>query len=52
MIVNELAGGVSFGWQVFNRGYGIDRAPEPVKARLLWRREPARFRLLWAEVDA
>jgi SAM-dependent methyltransferase len=52
VVLNELAGRLSLRWQVFNPWYGINWALRPVKSRLLRRREPAKFCLLWSKVDA
>ena len=52
VVLDELADKLRLRWHVLNPWYGINWALRPLKARLLRRREPARFYLLWAEVDA
>ena len=49
-ILEELAGKLGLRWTVFKPWYGMNWALRPVKARLLHRREPARFYLLRAKV--
>ena len=51
-VLDALAEKLRLRWQVLNPWYGINWALRPLKARLLRRREPARFYLLWGEVDA
>ena len=51
-ILNELAEKLSLQWNVLKPWYGIGWALRPVKARLLRRREPSRFYLLWAKVQS
>jgi ubiquinone/menaquinone biosynthesis C-methylase UbiE len=52
VILNELAEKLRLCWRVLKPWYGINWALRPVKARLLRRRQPAKFYLLWAKVDA
>lgn len=49
--IAELAGKLGLRWTIFKPWYGINWALRPVKARLLRRREPAKFYVLWAKVD-
>jgi hypothetical protein len=49
-ILNELAEKLRLDWSVLKPWYGINWALRPAKARLLRRREPAKFYLLWAKV--
>lgn len=45
--LNELAGRLGIQWRVCKPWYGLKWALRPVKARLLRRREPSKFYLLW-----
>jgi len=49
-VLDELARQLSLHWTVLKPWYGIGWALRPFKARLLRRREPAKFYLLWAKV--
>jgi SAM-dependent methyltransferase len=49
-VLNELAERLGVRWRVLRPWYGIKWALRPAKARLLRRREPAKFYLLWAKV--
>jgi hypothetical protein len=48
----EVSAGVGLRWKVRKPWYGWKWAMRPVKARLLRRREPSKFHIFWAEVDA
>jgi SAM-dependent methyltransferase len=50
-VLRGLSEEFSLQWRVLKPWYGLGWALRPLKARLLRRREPAKFYLLWAEVD-
>jgi SAM-dependent methyltransferase len=50
-VLKELAEKLGLRWSVLKPWYGVNWALRPAKARLLRRREPAKFYLLWAKVD-
>jgi SAM-dependent methyltransferase len=50
-VLSELRDRFGLHWHVLKPWYGISWALRPAKARLLGRREPARFYLLWAKVE-
>jgi SAM-dependent methyltransferase len=50
-VLSELAEKPGLRWTIVKPWYGVNWALRPVKARLLQRREPARFYLLWTKVD-
>jgi len=45
--IAELADEFGIEWKTFEPWYGLGWALRPLKARLLRRREPAKFRILW-----
>lgn len=49
-VLSELREKLDLRWRVLKPWYGANWALRPAKARLLGRREPARFYLLWAKV--
>jgi ubiquinone/menaquinone biosynthesis C-methylase UbiE len=49
-ILDELAGQLEIQWSVGRPWYGVNWALRPAKARLLNRREPSKFYLLWFRV--
>jgi hypothetical protein len=49
-VLNELADKLGLRWSVLKPWYGINWALRPAKARVLRRREPAKFYLLWGKV--
>jgi SAM-dependent methyltransferase len=49
--LHELAEKLELRWRVSKPWYGINWALRPAKARLLRRREPSKFYLLWAKVN-
>jgi SAM-dependent methyltransferase len=49
--LHELEKKMGLQWSVLKPWYGVNWALRPAKARLLRRREPAKFHLLWAKVD-
>lgn len=51
-ILEDLARTFSLQWTTLKPWYGIGWALRPVKARLLRRREPAKFWLLWAKAQS
>jgi SAM-dependent methyltransferase len=51
-ILHDLTGKLGLHWNVLKPWYGMAWALRPVKARLLRRREPSKFLLLWAKVEA
>jgi len=46
-VLGELARKSGLRWKVLKPWYGVSWAMRPVKARLLWRRPPARFYIVW-----
>ena len=50
-ILSDLAQGRSLKWQMEKPWYGLAWALRPLKARILRKREPSKFYLLWARVD-
>jgi hypothetical protein len=49
-ILDELAGQLEIQWRIGKPWYGVNWALRPAKARLLRRREPSKFYLLWFKV--
>ncbi len=49
-ILDDLAAKLRLEWQVLRPWYGLNWALRPLKARLLRRREPSKFFLIWATV--
>jgi SAM-dependent methyltransferase len=49
--LNELAERLAIQWNVGKPWYGLQWALRPVKARLLRRREPSKFYLLWFKAE-
>jgi ubiquinone/menaquinone biosynthesis C-methylase UbiE len=50
-ILSDLARGRSLQWQMEKPWYGLAWALRPLKARILCKREPSKFYLLWARVE-
>jgi len=50
-ILSDLARGRSWKWQMEKPWYGLAWALRPLKARILRKREPSKFYLLWARVE-
>jgi hypothetical protein len=48
--LRELAQRFGLSWVVEEPWYGLDWALRPLKARMLGRREPSKFFIVWAEV--
>lgn len=48
--LSQMAQTFSLSWNIVTPWYGLSWALRPWKARLLGRREPSRFQLIWAEV--
>jgi SAM-dependent methyltransferase len=49
-VLNQLAAKLGLRWSILKPWYGINWAVRPAKARLLRRREPSKFYLLWTKV--
>jgi ubiquinone/menaquinone biosynthesis C-methylase UbiE len=50
-ILSDLSKQLSLTWQIVKPWYGLTWALRPLKARVLRKREPAKFYLLWARVE-
>jgi ubiquinone/menaquinone biosynthesis C-methylase UbiE len=50
-ILSELARRLSLKWNLAKPWYGFAWALRPVKARILGRREPSKFYLLWSRIE-
>jgi SAM-dependent methyltransferase len=50
-ILNELAGACGLSWEILRPWYGPAWALRPLKARLLRRREPSKFYIVWGRVS-
>src|SRR5262249_43966515 len=50
-ILSDLARRLGLDWNVAKPWYGFNWALRPVKARVLGRREPSKFYLLWSRIE-
>ena len=50
-ILSDLARRLSLRWNIAKPWYGFSWAMRPLKARVLGKREPSKFYLLWARIE-